>query len=400
MIQKNSDAITKADIDALITSGVVESKTLEYKQELPGNSDADKKEFLADVSSFGNASGGDIIYGIKAAVDAEGKKTGAPKAVRPIVSATADDAKLRLEETIRNSIDPRLRVQIKEITGWGADGQGFVILLRIPKSFASPHMVTYKGSTRFFSRHSAGKYPLDVGELRTAFLATESQGERIQRFRQDRLGKIVADETPVVLSSPRRLVLHLIPIPSFLNNERLEIADRSAPTAAFRPIESSGWDQRYNLDGLVSFEGGYSKGQSHASYCQLFFTGTVEAVWSEFTGREGDSTYIASVAYEQEIIRAVESYLEGFRRFGLTPPVVVSLAVVGCKGAVMYVDQIRRSARMTSLDRDPAILPDTVIDNLNTDAAQIMRPIFDALWNACGFARSFNYDKDGNWKPR
>ena len=93
-----------------------ESRTLEYKQGLPGNSDADKKEFLADVSSCGNASGGDIIYGIKAAVDSEGKKTGAPQSVQPITGTTADSAKLRLEEIVRNGIKPRMRVQIREKT--------------------------------------------------------------------------------------------------------------------------------------------------------------------------------------------------------------------------------------------------------------------------------------------
>lgn len=47
-------------------------------------------------------------------------------------------------------------------------GKRFVIVIRIPKSWASPHMIT-KGSSKFYSRNSAGKYPLDVFEIRTAF---------------------------------------------------------------------------------------------------------------------------------------------------------------------------------------------------------------------------------------
>jgi len=35
MIQKQIDAISKSDIDELIANSVNESKTLEYKQELP-----------------------------------------------------------------------------------------------------------------------------------------------------------------------------------------------------------------------------------------------------------------------------------------------------------------------------------------------------------------------------
>ncbi|MCD6594362.1 ATP-binding protein, partial [bacterium] len=64
MIAKNIDQISEEDLQALIDNSVLEGKTIEYKQSLPGNSDSDKKEFLADISSFANASGGDLIYGI------------------------------------------------------------------------------------------------------------------------------------------------------------------------------------------------------------------------------------------------------------------------------------------------------------------------------------------------
>jgi len=211
MIQKAIEAISKAEIDQLIKNGESENKTLDYKQELPGATDEQKREFLADVSSFANASGGDIIFGIKEAKDEHGKNTGQPEIVVPMSGINADEAKLRLEEIIRSGISPRIRVQIRQIDGYG-DGNNFVLIVRVPKSVASPHVVSYKGSFKFFSRNSAGKYPLDVHELRSAFLATESQAERIKRFREDRLGKIVADEIPVRLSSQQRLVLHLVPL--------------------------------------------------------------------------------------------------------------------------------------------------------------------------------------------
>jgi len=406
MIQKNFDVIEKVDIDALIQNGVNESKTLEYKETLPGNSNEDRREFLADVSSIGNASGGDILYGIKAAVDENGKKTGAPERVVPITGETADGAKLRVENMIRDCIDPRLRVQIKEIVGWGENGDGFVILIRIPRSFASPHMVTFKGASRFFSRNSAGKYPLDVHELRTAFLATESQGERIKRFRQDRLGKIVADETPVVLSSPHRLVIHVIPIGSFLNNERLDLSDHYGLSTLFAPVGGSGWDTRYNLDGFLTYSGKRKGGEGHHGYCQLFFDGSLESVFSEVLRRQGGGSasdgpgFIASIAYEKYLIEAVMSYLKGYKQIGLVPPVAISLALLGCKGAVMYTNGLFFPDDHHPIDRDTVILPDVVIDETDIDVPQTMKPIFDAVWNACGFSRSLNYDEDGKWSPR
>jgi len=237
VIPKPFNAIDKHDIDALITDRVRESKTLEYKQELPGGADKHKKEFLADISSFANASGGDILFGITAERDGECNKTGGPGSILPVTGTTPDDAKLRLEEMIRNGIDPRLPVQIREISGYSDDGSGYVVLLRIPKSLASPHVVTYKGSFAFYSRNSAGKFRLDVQELRVAFLATQSQQDRIRQFREKRLGLIVADETPVRLSTPHRLVLHLIPISSFLNNEHLDLSSLQNATMLFPPIQ-------------------------------------------------------------------------------------------------------------------------------------------------------------------
>jgi predicted HTH transcriptional regulator len=64
VIQKRLSEITKPDIEALITAKIEERRTLDYKDVLPGNSDEQKKEFLYDVSSFANAAGGDLIFGL------------------------------------------------------------------------------------------------------------------------------------------------------------------------------------------------------------------------------------------------------------------------------------------------------------------------------------------------
>jgi predicted HTH transcriptional regulator len=65
VLNKPLEAIEENDLQALVDNQVAESKTIEYKESLPGNADGDKKEFLADVSSFANASGGDLIYGMR-----------------------------------------------------------------------------------------------------------------------------------------------------------------------------------------------------------------------------------------------------------------------------------------------------------------------------------------------
>ena len=51
-------------------------------------------------------------------------------------------------------------------------------------------MIVFKQNSRFYSRNSAGKYALDVAELRGAFALSASVGERIREFRDFRLGKL------------------------------------------------------------------------------------------------------------------------------------------------------------------------------------------------------------------
>jgi len=57
MIPKRLADISESDLLAPITEGVAEGRSIDYKRELPGNSDGDKKEFLADASSFSNTVG-------------------------------------------------------------------------------------------------------------------------------------------------------------------------------------------------------------------------------------------------------------------------------------------------------------------------------------------------------
>jgi predicted HTH transcriptional regulator len=131
-IAKEILSITQEDLESLITNSVPESKAIEYKSELPGNSDGDKKEFLADVSSFANASGGDLIFGIE-------ETDGYPVGVTGLSNIIADQEKLRLEEIIRNGISPRINgLEIQEIVLTTS----VCILIRIPNSWNSPHMVT------------------------------------------------------------------------------------------------------------------------------------------------------------------------------------------------------------------------------------------------------------------
>jgi predicted HTH transcriptional regulator len=83
------EEITDADLRELKDNEVGEGILHEYKLDLYGTSDADKKEFLKDASSFANTAGGHIVVGVK-------EDQGLPIDF-PGISTNPDEEKLRLE---------------------------------------------------------------------------------------------------------------------------------------------------------------------------------------------------------------------------------------------------------------------------------------------------------------
>jgi len=385
MIARPIDEIAEADLQALIDNAVSERKTLEYKRQLPGTSDAARKEFLADVSSFANASGGDIVYGIA-------ERSGVPvPPLEGMAITNADQEILRLESMVRDCIRPRIPgVRTKPVH---LPNSNAAIVLRVPKSWASPHRI--EASRKFYARSSNGKYELDVDELRAAFIASESLAERIRDFRADRIAKIVAGDTPMLLDEGAKTVLHLVPLSSFGARRIYDLSTIPSPTPdALIYSASSSW--RHNFDGFLV----YAREQNDrvTGYTQVYRHGMVEAT---DTGLLDNGSQIPSVVYERQLIRSTTHYLAMLRTMGVNPPVVLLLSLLGVKGYTMAYRPLRYTAnKHSSIDRDHLALPDTLIDAYEVEAHTVLRPSFDAIWNACGFPRAMYYDDDGNWVPK
>jgi len=132
VIHKRFDQIGKSDIESLIANRDPQGRTIEYKQSLPAGTDAAKKEFLADVSSFANAVGGDIVFGVQALRDGKGQPTGVPREALGLVGVNADAEIRRMEQMVQNGIAPRsVGIHTKAIEGFP---DGHVLLMRIPQS--------------------------------------------------------------------------------------------------------------------------------------------------------------------------------------------------------------------------------------------------------------------------
>jgi hypothetical protein len=74
------------------------------------------------------------------------------------------------------------------------------------------------------------------------------------------------------------------------------------------------------------------------------------------------------------------------------------LSLIGISGYTMH-----RNSRFLHwdgghpIDRDALIIPEIMIEDFDCNPGKVMKPAFDAIWNAAGWPRSINYDKEGNW---
>jgi len=388
LLGKNLNSINETDIQSLVDGEVSEGKNIEFKRELPGNSDSNRKEFLADVSSFANASGGHLIYGIN-------ESEGIANEITGLTISNIDSEKLRLESIIRDGIAPRIPgLKIHSIK---LENTKDVIILEIPKSWAMPHMIIFKDHSRFYSRKSAGKYILDVAELRAAFVLSESIGIQIQNFRTERLGKILSGESIIPINEIPKTVFHIIPFNAFdktkyiFDNSSLRVIEQSRKD--FRPLESTSWNGRYNLDGYVVHDTLASGNPK--SYTQFFRNGIIELVECSLLEPIEDNKIIPGKYYEKQLIDQLQKYLEFLETMGVETPLLVMLTLTGVLD--YFIPNGSRISRQHTIDRDTLFLPEIIIEQHNINPSKAMKPIFDALYNASGFNSSTSYNTDGEW---
>ncbi len=391
MIPKDLGQIKEEDLQALRENSVPEGKTIEYKQTLPSDLAKAKKEFLADVSSFANADGGDLIYGI-----VEDRETGTPKSLDGLNIENVDQEISRLDNMIRTSIQPRIpSVRIQPVP---LKNSRVALIIRVPKSWISPHRVIYDKHDKFYTRSSNGKYPLDVNELRIAFNLSDTITDRIRNFRLDRISELIANETPTPFNEGAKIVLQLIPITSFNPVQSYDIDKIFSNKELISPIACYGYSYRYNIDGFLTFCEDANK--KSYSYVQSFRKGMIEAVNGSMLEPYKEELKIPSVGYEEELIKYLASYLSFLQKLNVEPPIFVFLTLLGVKGYSMAVSGRFPFAEHHTIDRDILQLPEAIIENYDVRAQDVLRPCFDSIWNACGFQRDFNYNDANEWAPK
>ncbi len=388
------DQIDETRLQGLIAAGAPESRSIDYKRTSYGNANSDYSEFLADISSFANTSGGDLVLGMDAT-------NGVPITFAPL-TMPMDSEILRLEQIARGGLQPRIaNISFRAIPVQG----GCVLLIRAPRSYNSPHRIIRQGSNRFWARSAAGKYEPDVNELRALFNYGPQLAHRIRDFRLERIAKIAGGQAPVQLMNRGILVIHVVPLSAFDNSPSLPFRQIEQDFRSFVPMGSTtASGARINFDGILKTSNADHQATQHRAYVQLYRTGIVETVHSTVMATSSGTPIISNL--DEVIIQATIRSLNDLASVGIEPPCALLVSLIGVTGAQFNPSRGANSQWYDNLsnrlDRDQYHFDEVIFETAPTaraDCAAIVRPILDQIANAGGAAASTIFDSQGHYIP-
>lgn len=381
-------SVTEADIRSLISSEAREDRHLEFKSDWILKTEPGKREFLKAVSAFANTSGGDLVLGIK-------EDQGTAKELVPLQIGDIDQCRLQIQDIIRTNIRPPLAgVQIDFVA---LPVGGHVVVVRVPKTWAGPHILNHNNDRRFYIRDDGGKRPMDFEEVEESFLSREAIAPRLRNFRMERCAAILNGDTPRQLAGHARAVLHVLPYSTMVRPGRFSARELFDRCKDLQPICFGGHDRAFDLDGALSFQ---PHGTDAAvGYSLVFRSGAIEAVDAMILGALGDNSEkrVPGRGLEEALISCADSCVKTLVTLGIEFPMAIFLSFLNVRDYRMAVNVSPWGGR--PMMRDNLYLPESVLDATPQSMATALFPLFNTLWNAFGYAQSSNYDSSGTWKP-
>jgi hypothetical protein len=144
----------------LVGNQVPEAFDLDFKSEMYGGSDREKRDAATDVAALANTAGGLIVLGI--AEDAQARATAAPGV------ALAEAGERRIRQIIGSQVVPMPIIDVFRVEDPDKPGHGFV-LLAVARSPLAPHAVLINDGLRFPRRNGATTRYLSEPEVAAAY---------------------------------------------------------------------------------------------------------------------------------------------------------------------------------------------------------------------------------------
>ena len=367
MIDKPLDQIGIADLEALVTHSRTEGRSLDFKLTFPGNTDRAVKDFLADVTALANTDGGDIVIGVRE------DGNGAAAEIVGILAHTLDADLLRIEDQLRNCVDPRVpgfRVQTVLL----ADGR-VVLVLRVGASTVAPHRVTFSKSSRFYARNSRGNYEMSTGELRSAFAASDEMPRKIRDLHHKAVAATAGKNMPCRLANFPAAVLTVAPM-SVLRESRDISVSREA--AVLPPRVGGGTQMVIGLDGLIVHSPIDDESKAVRTWSINHRRGYVDFAWAIGRVTDDGRKFIAPQNFKTGLISSARSTVARLREFGVEGPWVAMATLISIEGYQV----VGGDYYLTELAwQDPAYLGEVLDNSLDAESLQ---PFINGFWRVFG----------------
>jgi len=207
----------------LVSNQVPEAFDLDFKSEMYGASDRDKRDAATDVAALANTAGGLIVAGIE--------EDGQARAARaPGVALTEADER-RIRQIVGSQVAPLPAVDVFRVEDPASPGHGFV-LIAVARSPLAPHAVLVNEGLRYPRRNGATTRYLSEPEVAAAYwerlAAAGRQADRAREIEADALGRLSTadDQAWVVTSVVPDLAGDLVLDQAALTAARAELVNR------------------------------------------------------------------------------------------------------------------------------------------------------------------------------
>jgi len=397
LIDKDINSIHLQDIEYLRDEEIREQRFIEYKEELSLTGD-NKKKFLEQVCSFANSGGGDIVFGVKEKRDKEGKSLGLIEEIKGISIDNYDDLRGKIENIVRDRIKPRIRIDLpdKQIQ---LDNGKSILIVRIPQSWNPPHAIWWNDVARFYARNSFGKYPLDIEEIRNAFIGSETVRERIRQFRFDRIEKILNGEAPVRILGATKdtmfgesenkyilAMLHILPIISFTSSNEWDLK-RIDEYEKLHEVFM--WNREFGdlSRGTFDFDGIYYSRlynkQLVSAYVYFLRIGVIEIAYSLYNHEIKEKEDYRITKFNPYLNNLVDRTFNLREIIPIETPLFITLSILNCKGHTMLQNNWD-DRNLNKIKKDHLHFQEILIQDFDKPAEDILKPYYERLWQSVG----------------
>jgi hypothetical protein len=322
---------------------------------------------------------------------------GLPVDLTGLDPADVDAETLRIRQVVGSGIEPSLTLHFQPVS---LQTKRVILIIRVPRSWVAPHGIEHNKHFLFFQRHTAGRLPMTLSQLRTTFTSSGTIVERTRKFRDDRIAWITAPSSPWPYLSNPVAVLHIVPFAGMAEMVNIDLANATAfrKLSGF-PAQRDGFynegDLRHNLDGVVMWH-------TPQWHTQLFRNGSIEYATTEFFEQQTNPQHIDAWFYQINLLTVIRRFFSLQRDFHVPPPVIVMLTLLNVANFKLRTSEghtIHGNAMSKhQIDRDHLFLPDVVFNDYDADPIAMLKPSFDCLWNAAGEQQCKFYRMNGEWK--